>query len=289
MNATLQLTLSMVIFGTIGIFRRAIPLPSSLVAMTRGLAGAAFLLVLLRLRGIRLNGAAIRKKLGLLCLSGAAMGVNWILLFEAYNYTSVATATLCYYLMPMFVILASPMLLKEKLSARKLTCVAVALVGMVFVSGILNAGFSGVSEIRGVLLGLAAAAFYAGVVLMNKALGDVPALDRSIVQLGAAGVVLLPYVLLTEDLTALRFAPTTLCMLAIVCILHTGVAYALYFGSLMHLKAQTAAMLSYIDPVVAVLLSSLLLKERLGLMGGVGAVLVLGAAMASEMPEKERK
>ena len=289
MNATLQLTLSMVIFGTIGIFRRAIPLPSSLVAMTRGLAGAAFLLALLRLRGVHLNGAAIRKKLGLLCLSGAAMGVNWILLFEAYNYTSVATATLCYYLMPMFVILISPVLLKEKLRARKIACVAVALVGMVFVSGILNAGFSGVREIRGVLLGLAAAAFYAGVVLMNKALGDVPALDRSIVQLAAAGVVLLPYVLFTEDLTALHFTPTTLCMLAIVCVLHTGVAHALYFGSLMHLKAQTAAMLSYIDPVVAVLLSSLLLKERLGLMGGVGAVLVLGAAMASEMPEKERK
>lgn len=287
MNPTLQLTFSMIIFGTIGIFRRYIPLPSSLVAMTRGLVGMLFLLALLRVRKIGLNGKAIRKKLPLLCLSGAAMGVNWILLFEAYNYTSVATATLCYYLMPMFVILVSPFLLKERLTMRKVACVLVALVGMVFVSGILDAGFTGVREITGVLLGLAAAAFYASVVLMNKSLGNVPAYDRTIVQLGAAGIVLLPYVLLTEDLTALSFTPMTIAMLAVVCIIHTGVAYALYFGSLMQLKAQTAAILSYIDPVVAVLLSALLLKENMGMAGAIGAVLVLGAAIVSELPEKK--
>jgi len=288
MNPTLQLTLSMIIFGTIGIFRRYIPLPSSMVAMTRGLVGMLFLLALLRVRKIRLNGSAIRKKLPLLCLSGAAMGVNWILLFEAYNYTSVATATLCYYLMPMFVILVSPFLLKEKLTIRKLICVAVALAGMVFVSGILNAGFTGAAEIRGVLLGLAAAAFYASVVLMNKGLGNVPAYDRTIVQLGAAGIVLVPYVLLTENVAVMSFTPVTIAMLAVVCIIHTGVAYALYFGSLMHLKAQTAAILSYIDPVVAVLLSALLLKENMGVTGIIGAVLVLGAALVSELPEKKK-
>lgn len=288
MNPTLQLTLSMIIFGTIGIFRRYIPLPSSMVAMTRGLVGMLFLLALLRVRKIRLNGSAIRKKLPLLCLSGAAMGVNWILLFEAYNYTSVATATLCYYLMPMFVILVSPFLLKEKLTIRKLICVAVALAGMVFVSGILNAGFTGAAEIKGVLLGLAAAAFYASVVLMNKGLGNVPAFDRTIVQLGAAGIVLVPYVLLTENVAAMSFTPVTIAMLAVVCIIHTGVAYALYFGSLMYLKAQTAAILSYIDPVVAVLLSALLLKENMGVTGIIGAVLVLGAALVSELPEKKK-
>lgn len=289
MNATLQLTLSMLIFGTIGIFRRYIPLPSSLVAMTRGLVGMAFLLAFLGIRKIRLNKTAIRKKFPLLCISGAAMGVNWILLFEAYNYTSVATATLCYYLMPMFVILASPILLGERLTLRKMLCVVAALVGMVFVSGVLNVGFTGAGEVRGVLLGLAAAVFYAGVVLMNKQLGNVPAYDRSIVQLGAAGVVLLPYVLLTENLSALECAPVTLAMLAIVCVVHTGIAYALYFGSLMHLKAQTAAILSYIDPVVAVVLSALLLKESLGIQGLLGAVLVLGAAMVSEMPGRKVK
>ena len=288
MNATFKLTLSMVIFGTIGVFRRYIPLPSSLVAMSRGLTGMLFLLLVMLLRKRGMNRAAVRKRLGMLCLSGAAIGVNWILLFEAYNYTSVATATLCYYLAPMFVILASPLVVGERLTAKKLICVLAALLGMVFVSGVLETG-GGSSDLKGVLLGLGAAVLYASVVLMNKQLGDVPAWDRTIVQLGSSAAVLLPYVLLTEDIGALSFTPGTLALLMVVGVVHTGMAYAMYFGSLMQLKAQTAAILSYIDPVVAVLLSSLLLKERLGLMGGVGAVLVLGAAMASEMPEKERK
>ena len=289
MNPTLQLTLSMFIFGTIGVFRRYIPLPSSMVAMTRGIMGMVFLLLVLKIRRVKLNRAEIKKKLPLLCASAAAMGVNWILLFEAYNYTSVATATLCYYLAPMFVIVASPILLKEKLSAKKLICVGVALLGMVFVSGVLQTGISGASELTGILLGLGAAAFYASVVLMNKFLGNVPAYDRTIVQLGVAGVVILPYVLLTENIAAMQFTPLVIGMLAIVCILHTGIAYMLYFGSLMHIKGQTAAILSYIDPVVAILLSALLLKENMGLLGGIGAVLVLGAAVISELPERKRK
>lgn len=289
MNAVVQFVLSMFIFGTIGIFRRWIPLPSSVVAMTRGLLGMLVLLLVLRLRKIRLNAAEIRKSFVLLCLSGAAMGVNWILLFEAYNYTSVAAATLCYYLAPMFVVLASPLLLHERLTRRKLLCVCVALLGMVFVSGILQTGVSGSGEIRGILLGVGAAAFYASVILMNKCLGSVPAYERTIVQLGAAGIVLLPYVLITEIPMQLQLTKAALPMLLVVCILHTGVAYMLYFGSLMHLKAQTAAILSYIDPLVAVALSALLLKEPMGLNGVIGAALVLGAAIVCELPERKAK
>ena len=288
MNATFKLTLSMVIFGTIGIFRRYIPLPSSLVAMTRGLTGMLFLLLVMLLRKRGMNRAAVRRKLGMLCLSGAAIGVNWILLFEAYNYTSVATATLCYYLAPMFVILASPLVVGERLTAKKLICVLAALLGMVFVSGVLEAG-GGSSDLKGVLLGLGAAVLYASVVLMNKQLGDVPAWDRTIVQLGSSAAVLLPYVLLTEDMGALTFTPNTIGLLLVVGIVHTGIAYALYFGSLMQLKAQTAAILSYIDPVVAVLLSALVLREHMSLLSGLGAVLVLGAAVVSELPSRRKK
>ena len=288
MNATFKLTLSMVIFGTIGVFRRYIPLPSSLVAMSRGLIGMLFLLLVMLLRRGGMNRTAVRRKLGLLCLSGAAIGVNWILLFEAYNYTSVATATLCYYLAPMFVILASPLVVGERLTAKKLICVLTALLGMVFVSGVLESG-GGSSDLKGVLLGLGAAVLYASVVLMNKQLGDVPAYDRTIVQLGSSAAVLLPYVLMTEDMGALTFTPGTIGLLLVVGIVHTGIAYALYFGSLMQLKAQTAAILSYIDPVVAVLLSALVLREHMSLLSGLGAVLVLGAAVVSELPSRRKK
>ncbi len=288
MNATFKLTLSMIIFGTIGVFRRYIPLPSSLVAMTRGLTGMLFLLLVMLLRKRGMNRTAVRRKIGMLCLSGAAIGVNWILLFEAYNYTSVATATLCYYLAPMFVILASPLVVGERLTAKKLICVLTALLGMVFVSGVLESG-GGSSDLKGVLLGLGAAVLYASVVLMNKQLGDVPAYDRTIVQLGSSAAVLLPYVLLTENLGALTFTPDTIGLLLVVGVVHTGIAYALYFGSLMQLKAQTAAILSYIDPVVAVLLSALVLREHMSLLSDLGAVLVLGAAVVSELPSRRKK
>ena len=288
MHATFKLTLSMVIFGTIGVFRRYIPLPSSLVAMTRGLIGMLFLLLVMLLRRRGMNRAAVRRKFAMLCLSGAAIGVNWILLFEAYNYTSVATATLCYYLAPMFVILASPLVVGERLTAKKLICVLAALLGMVFVSGVLESG-GGSSDLKGVLLGLGAAVLYASVVLMNKQLGDVPAYDRTIVQLGSSAAVLLPYVLLTENLGTLSFTPGTIGLLLVVGVVHTGIAYALYFGSLMQLKAQTAAILSYIDPVVAVLLSALVLREHMSLLSCLGAVLVLGAAVVSELPSRRKK
>ena len=287
MNATFKLTLSMVIFGTIGVFRRYIPLPSSLVAMTRGLIGMLFLLLVMVLRKRGMNRTAVRRKFAMLCLSGAAIGVNWILLFEAYNYTSVATATLCYYLAPMFVILASPLVVGERLTAKKLICVLAALLGMVFVSGVLESG-GGSSDLKGVLLGLGAAVLYASVVLMNKQLGDVPAYDRTIVQLGSSAAVLLPYVLLTENLGTLSFTPGTIALLLVVGVVHTGIAYALYFGSLMQLKAQTAAILSYIDPVVAVLLSALVLREHMSLLSGLGAILVLGAAVVSELPSRRK-
>ena len=287
MNATGKLTLSMIIFGTIGIFRRLIPLSSGLVAMSRGLIGVLFLLLVMRLRGDGMDRAAVRRKLPLLCLSGAAIGVNWILLFEAYNYTSVATATLCYYLAPMFVILASPLVLREKLTLRKLACVSAALLGMVFVSGVLEA--SGGAGLKGVLLGLGAAVLYASVVLMNKQLGDVPAYDRTVVQLGSSAAVLVPYVLLVEEVSIEAFTPGVIALLLVVGIVHTGIAYALYFGSLMQLKAQTAAILSYIDPVVAVLLSALVLREHMSLLSGLGAILVLGAAVVSELPSRRKK
>ena len=288
MNAYLKNILSMLIFSTIGIFRRYIPLPSSLVAMVRGAIGMVFLLLVMAIARKKLDGVSIRKNLPRLCFTGACLGINWILLFEAYNYTSVATATLCYYLAPMFIMLISPIVLKEKLTAKKLICIGVALVGMVFVSGVLDAGIQSISELKGVLMGLAAAVFYACVVLMNKKTPDIPANDRTIVQLGVSSVVLLPYVLLTENFAEMTFTPGVLGMLVVVGIIHTGLAYALYFGSLKELKAQTAAILSYIDPVGAILLSALLLKERMSLLAAIGAVLVLGSAIVSELPERKR-
>ena len=286
-SSLLLLISSMTIFGTIGVFRRYIDLSSAFIAMTRGVVGAGFLALFVLLRGRRFSGAAIRRNLLLLVLSGAAIGFNWILLFEAYNYTTVATATLCYYMAPIFILIVSPFLLKERLTGRKIFCVVIALIGMVLVSGVLEIGFSA-SELKGAVLGLGAAVLYASVILMNKGLKDIGAFDKTLVQLLTAGVVLIPYLLLTGGFSALTFTPLSLGMLAVVCIVHTGLCYTMYFACMDGLPAQTLALFSYIDPVVAVLLSALLLHEPLTVFSGIGAVLVLGAAVVSELPEKQK-
>ena len=287
-NSKFLLLLSMFIFGTIGIFRKYIPLPSSLLAMSRGFIGTLFLLVVIFIKKEKMCWKSIKSNLLLLVLSGAFIGFNWIFLFEAYRYTTVATATLCYYMAPIFVILVSPLFFKEKLTLKKSICVAVAITGMVFVSGILQSGFNATKEMKGVVLGLMAALLYAGVVVMNKHIKSVSAFDKTIVQLGTSAVVLLPYTMLTENLAEITFTPTLIIMLCIVGIVHTGIAYTLYFGVMDKLKAQTVALFSYVDPVVAILLSAVILHENIGVWGYIGAVLVLGATLVSELPEKNK-
>lgn len=284
-QSKIALILSMVIFGTIGIFRKYIPLPSGMIAMARGLIGMFFLMILTRVKGIKISWNAIRANLLPLLLSGIALGLNWILLFESYQYTSVAVATLCYYMAPIFVILLAPIFFKENLTGKKMLRVIIALVGMVFVSGIVGTeaagsyGIDGAVEWRGILLGLGAAVLYAAVILLNKRTRDISPYDKTIVQLGTAAVVLLPYTLLAENLQEVVFTPMILIMILIIGVLHTGVAYALYFGSMKNLDVQTVALCSYIDPIVAIILSALILKEKIGILELIGACMVLGATM----------
>ncbi len=281
--AKFQLLGAMGIFGTIGIVRFYIPMPAAAVACLRGVIGVAFLLLLMWFTGKKPNLKTIGKKLGLLCLSGAAIGFNWVLLFEGYRY-SVPTATVCYYMAPVFMILASP-LVGEKLSPKKFTCVALALTGMVLVSGLSAQG----QILYAVLLGLGAAVLYASVILMNRGLGDVGIYDRTIVQLGAAALVLVPYVWLTDGFGLSSLNTTGWILLVVLGIVHTGMAYALYFGAMGKLKTQTVAILSYLDPVLAIILSALILKQTMYGLQILGAALVLGSALYSELPERNLK
>ena len=171
---------------------------------------------------------------------------------------------------------------------KKTICIVVALIGMIFVSGVLDGGISDISELKGILFGLGAAALYASVVMMNQKLRAVPTYDKTIMQLGAASLILIPYIFIVEDLSAVVLTPLIVVMLLIVGIVHTGIAYAMYFGSMNDLKAQTVALFSYIDPIVAIILSALFLKEPMTVYSVIGAVLVLGATMVSELPEKKK-
>lgn len=274
------------IFGTIGIFVKFIPLSSVAVAFFRGLLGVAFLLSVILLGRKKPDLQTIKSHLPVLFLSGTAIGLNWILLFESYQYTSVATATVCYYLAPLFLVLASP-LLGENLTPRKLGCVVAALLGLVFVSGMVGGTPPSLAELKGIFLGIGAAILYAGVILLNKKLSAVAAYDKTVLQLGASTLVILPYLLLTEGFSFPALTGVQWLLLFAVGIVHTGIAYTMYFYSIRNLNAHTIGIFSYLDPVIAVVLSALLLKEPITVWGIVGSVLILGSALYSELPAKK--
>ena len=290
-SAKLKVTFSMLLFGTIGVFVRYISLPSSLIALARGIIGMLFLLAVTLFRRSAINWKAVRKNLLWLLLSGVCLGFNWILLFESYQYTSVAVSTLCYYMAPILIILASPLVLREKLTGKKILCVVIALCGMICISGILESGIPSAAELKGILLGLAAAVLYACIVMLNKQAHGLSAYDKTILQLGISSVTLLPYCALTVPFAALHITVPVVGLLILVGILHTGLTYFLYFGSIEHISAQTVAIISYVDPVVAVLASVLILREPIAPIEWLGAALILGAALASEisLPAKKKE
>ena len=282
-KAKLSLLSAMTIFGTVGIFVRYIPLPAATVALCRGVLGFLFILVLMFATGKKPDLSAMKKNIWRLLLSGGAIGLNWVFLFESYRHTTVAVATVCYYLAPVFLVLMSP-LLGERLTGKKLTLSAIALMGMVFVSGVWKGSVSGG---RGIAFAVAAAVLYTTVMFLNKKLGPISAYDKTVVQLFAAAVVVLPYCLLSGGFGMEQMAGKDYALLAVVGIVHTGIAYWLYFGALGRLPSQSVALFSYLDPVLAIVLSALWLKDPMHWQEILGAALILGSTLAGEITGKK--
>lgn len=287
-KSLLMLIASAVIFGTIGIFRKYIPLSSALLAALRGGIGAAVLFCVMLFRKEKKMQKIEKKKLFWLCVTGMLMGLNWILLFEAFNYTSVATATLCYYMEPTIVMLLAPLLFKEKLTGKKMTCAIISVIGMVFVSGIVEAGIPQLSEMKGILLGLSAACLYSAVVILNKKLPGIDTYQKTIIELLSAAIVLVPYLIAAGSASFLASDTSiavVILLVLVVGLIHTGIAYVLYFGSMDGLKTQTIAIFSYLDPITALVLSMFLLGEQMSVLGLVGAVMIIAAAAYGEISE----
>ena len=284
-TATVRLVASEVIFGTLGLFVRLIPLSSTALAAARGIVGALTLLVFLRLTGRSLTLPHSWRTRALLLASGICLTCNWALLFEAYRLTTLATAELAYEMAPVFVMLVSPFVLNERLTRTRCLCLALAFVGIVCVSGVLEPGATEGVTFAGIAWGLGAACFYAAVMVLNQFLGDVEPLVKTVVQLGVAGIALLPQVIAAGGAPWQALGAQAWLLLGIVCVVHTGVAFILWFASLHELSAQKVAIFNYIDPAVALLVSALVFAERMTPVATVGAILILGSTLASELLE----
>lgn len=285
-RSRLMLIISMTIFGTIGLFVRNIPLASAEIALYRAVMAAALIGGYLLVSRQKISLGKMRKEIPLLLLSGMAMGINWILLFEAYKYTTVSVATLSYYFAPVIVTAVCPFLFKEKMTAKQLVCFIMSTIGLVMITGV-GDGSGGGNDLVGILFGLGAAALYATVILLNKFIRQVGGIHRTFLQFLAAILILLPYVLLTGGVQIGSLNGIGWGSLLVVGLIHTGVTYCLYFTSLKELPGQKAAILSYIDPLVAVLMSVTILGEKMTLWQVIGGSLILGFTLWNELPHKK--
>lgn len=283
-RARWMLIVSMAVFGTLGPFVRNITVSSAELALYRAILASVMIGLFLLVTRQRIPFGKIKKELILLLFSGMAMGINWILLFEAYKYTTVSVATLSYYFAPVIVTVMCPVLFREKMTKKQIICFIMSTVGIVLITGIGDVG--GGNDLLGILFGLAAACFYATVVLLNKFIKNVEGIHRTFLQFLAAIVILIPYVALTGGVTLGTMDGLGWACLLVVGLVHTGVAYCLYFSSLKFLPGQKAAILSYIDPLVAVVISVTVLGEPMTVMQAIGGILILGFTLWNEIKTK---
>ena len=283
-SAKVMLSVSMIIFGTLGVFTRNIGVTSGELALYRAILAALLLGGYFLVTKQKIEFKAIKKELVLLLLSGVAMGINWILLFEAYKYTTISAATLSYYFAPVLVTVACPILFREKLTRKQIVCFILSTVGLVLIIGFDGLSGSG-THLLGILLGLGAAVFYATVILLNKFIKKVEGIKRTFLQFLAAIVTLFPYVACTGGMHLEVLDTKGWVSLLIVGLVHTGITYCLYFSALKELNGQEVAILSYLDPLVAVIISVAVLGEKMTFLQLIGGILILGCTLWNELKE----
>lgn len=279
---------TMLIFGTIGIIVDGIPLSSGEIALYRAILAILVIGFYFLMTGQKLSLKGLKKDLILLLISGVAMGINWILLFESYNYTTVSLATVSYYFAPVIVMVLAPLILKEKLTKKQVICFLISTIGLVLIVGTFEFK-KGNANVIGILLGVLAACFYATVILINKKIKAIDGIQRTFLQFLASLIAIVPYTLLTSGINLFSLSGDNFMWLLIVGIVHTGIAYCLYFSSMKELPSQKVSIFSYIDPMTSILLSFMILNERFTLLQLLGTILILGSTILNEINFKKRE
>lgn len=289
MNATvrarLNVALSMTIFGTLPLFVRQVHASSAMIALMRAAIALIVLAAVYFLRGGRGLRVESKKEMLLLLASGAAMGVNWILLFEAYNYVSVQIATLLYYFAPVIVAVAGALLFHERMGVKRGLCFFGAAIGLLLTIG--PDIFSGSIRPAGVACGLGAAILYATVILWNTQIRSVGGVERTILQFAAATAVLIVYVALSEGIHLERISGREWIFFSMLGLIHTALAFSMYFSGLTRLSGQEAAFLGYIDPMVAILVGCLILREPTTAIQLLGGAMILAFTLIAQLPGKK--
>ena len=274
---------SMVIFGTNGLIVANISLGSAEIVLMRTFLGSLFLLAVVLVKR-SFSFADLKADLVPATMGGAALGLNWVMLFSAYRSAGVGLSTLTYYCGPIIVLALSPVLFREKLTWNKLLAIAAVAVGMFCITGDIEPG----SDVQtGILFGGGAALLYASLIVANKRVKRLSGLNCAMYELIVAFFVVLIYLVASNVKLPVIPAAEDIVWVLVIGLVNTGLAYYLYFSSLQKLPGQTVALVCYIDPLTALLVSGAFLGEKLLAVQIAGAVLILGGACLGELKFKK--
>ncbi|QCI63077.1 DMT family transporter [Phreatobacter stygius] len=275
LRGTAEMTAAMAISGTIGWFVVVSGLPVMDVVFWRCVFGAATLLVVCAAMGLLRRDIITPGQAGLAALGGLAIVANWLLLFAAYPHASISIATAVYNTQPFMLVGLGVLVFGERPTVTQLGWLGIAFAGMLaIVQAKPSAAAIGADYLTGILLALGAAFFYAVAAIVAKRLKGVPPHLITLIQVSVGMVMLLPLANLAE----LPAGAATWGALGTLGIVHTGVVFVLLYGAIQKLPTNLTGALSFIYPVVAVLVDLIAFGHHLQWLQVAGASAILLAA-----------
>lgn len=271
-TGSLQMIAAMLISGTIGALVVFSQQPIANVVFWRCVFATITLFILGILSG-NWRSHLNRKVVLIAALGGVALVVNWLLLFAAYSRTSIGLATVLYNTQPLMLVGMGVFILKEKVSRSRWLWLAASFVGMLLglSSGLSHDGNSG--WLLGIVMALGAAFFYALTALITRQLKGVPPQQIALVQVAVGTLLLLPLVDFQQQMTLTHWG-----IVAMLGIVHTGIMYQLLYGAIQKLPTSITASLSFIYPIVAVIVDSFVFNHSLSPIQFIGGAMILLAA-----------
>jgi len=275
--------MSLLLFGTNGVIASYISLTSSEIVLTRTFIGSLFLLAIFLIKRGKVTFYKDKMQALFVLISGVAMGMSWMLLYEAYELTGVSIASLLYYCGPVVVMILSPLLFKEKLTKIKIIGFGMVVIGIIC----LNSGITDSLNEKGLVVGLLSAVMYAVMVIFNKKAKNITGMENTIIQLLVSFLTVAVFVIVKQG-AAINILPSDVIPILILGVINTGIGCYLYFSSIGYLPVQTVSICGYLEPLSAVLLSAVILGETMHIVQIIGAVLILCGAAGSELIKQEK-
>jgi drug/metabolite transporter (DMT)-like permease len=202
---------------------------------------------------------------------------NLLLFFAAYKIT-IAVAVLTHYLTPIFVAVASPFLLRERITVRTALAVGASFAGLAVMLGPGGTGAGASAVWQSAALGAGSALFYASNVVFNKFVAESFSTSEVMFWHGTISMPLLALCVPRAEWGAIDAHAAV--FLAVASIGPGALAGLAFVWGLRRMPAAHASTLTLLEPLVAIIAGAVVFGEPLGVKALAGAALILSGALA---------